>query len=140
MTTVEDRKVETIGCGLSFEAIFVSGKVPTYVKTPPANCDGAAVAYKLIDTRDWLVAPLCSGDQSKSTNGLLRRPPSATVFCSMAASGPTTRWSFAASGTRTASAMGHIPISGSDGQPRAAQRSSNQKDLYSHQQHQSHSR
>jgi pyrroloquinoline quinone biosynthesis protein B len=48
---VEDRKVETVGCGLGFEAIFVSGKVPTYVEAPTANRDGAAVAYKLIDNR-----------------------------------------------------------------------------------------
>ena len=49
VTRLEDRKVETVGCGLGFEAIFVSGKVPTYVKTPAASCDGAAVAYRLID-------------------------------------------------------------------------------------------
>ena len=51
VTRFEDRKVETVGCGLGFEAIFVKGKVPTYVKRPAASCDGATVAYKLIDER-----------------------------------------------------------------------------------------
>ena len=63
VTRVEDRKAETIAGGLGFEAFFVSGKVPTYVKEPLSKCDGAAVAYKVIDRRAGSFDPLCSGNQ-----------------------------------------------------------------------------
>jgi pyrroloquinoline quinone biosynthesis protein B len=111
---VEDRKAETIGCGLGFEAIFVEGKVPTYVKTPPANCEGAAVAYKIIDA--------CAG------SSLLHVPAIKQIderFLAAAAECDCllfdgSFWSeneleLRGAGTRTASAMGHVPISGPGG-------------------------
>jgi pyrroloquinoline quinone biosynthesis protein B len=114
VTTTEDRKAETIGSGLGFEAIFVSGKVPTYVKTPPANYDGAVVAYKLID--------------SSTGSSLLYVPAIREIderFIAAAAECDCLMfdgsfWSenekeLRGAGTRTASAMGHIPISGAGG-------------------------
>jgi len=114
LATVEARKTETIGCGLGFEAIFVSGKVPTYVKTPPANCDGAAVACKLID--------------SAAGSSLLYVPAIKQIderFIAAAAACDCllfdgSFWSdnemeIRGAGMRTASAMGHIPISGPGG-------------------------
>jgi pyrroloquinoline quinone biosynthesis protein B len=111
---VEDRKTEDIGCGLSLEAIFVSGKVPTYVKTPPANCRGAAVAYKVTDMR--------------AGSSILYVPAIKQIddrFIAVAAECDCllfdgSFWSeneleLRDAGTRTASAMGHIPISGSAG-------------------------
>ncbi|MGH7924796.1 MAG: pyrroloquinoline quinone biosynthesis protein PqqB [Candidatus Binatus sp.] len=111
---VEDRKAETIGCGLGFEAIFVGRKVPTYVKMPPENRDGAVVAYKVLDLNtgssilhapaikqidDRLVAAAAACDcllfdgSFWSENEMERR----------------------GAGTRTASSMGHAPISGPAG-------------------------
>jgi pyrroloquinoline quinone biosynthesis protein B len=114
VTTVEDRKTETIGCGLGFETLFVSGKVPTHVKTPPANRDGATVGYKLID--------------SSRASSLLYVPAIKEIderFIATAAACDCllfdgSFWSddemeLRGAGTRTASAMGHIPISGPGG-------------------------
>ncbi|HEY6419998.1 MAG TPA: pyrroloquinoline quinone biosynthesis protein PqqB [Candidatus Binataceae bacterium] len=111
---VEDRKAETIGCGLGFEALFVNGKVPTYVKSPPANYDGAAVAYKVVDIRagsSILYVPAIKqiNDQFVAT--------AAGCDCLLF---DGSFWSenemeLRGVGTRTASAMGHIPISGPGG-------------------------
>jgi pyrroloquinoline quinone biosynthesis protein B len=114
VTRLEDRKVESVGCGLGFEAIFVKGKVPTYVKTPPANCDGAAVGYKLID--------------NSTASSLLYVPAIKEIderFIAAAAECDCllfdgSFWSenemeLRGTGTRTASEMGHVPISGPGG-------------------------
>ena len=111
VTRLEDRKVETVGCGLGFQTIFVSGKVPTYVKTPPTNCDGAVVAYKIID--------------NSAASSLMYVPAIKEIderFIADAAECDCllfdgTFWSDdemerRGSGTRTASEMGHIAISG----------------------------
>lgn len=113
-TTVENRKIENVGCGLAFEAIFVSGKVPTYVKTPPADCDGNAVAWKIID--------------SSAGSALLYVPAIKEIddrFITAAAECNCLMfdgsfWSenemeLSGTGSRTASAMGHMPISGPGG-------------------------
>ncbi|MFZ2060028.1 MAG: pyrroloquinoline quinone biosynthesis protein PqqB [Candidatus Binatus sp.] len=114
VTRLEDRKAETVGCGFGFETIFVSGKVPTYVKTPTANCDGAVVAYKLID--------------KSSASSLLYVPAIKEIderFIADAAKCDCllfdgSFWSEnemdgRGTGTRTASEMGHIAISGPAG-------------------------
>jgi pyrroloquinoline quinone biosynthesis protein B len=114
VTRLEDRKVETVGCGLGVEAIFVKGKVPTYVKAPPANSDGATVAYKLID---------------KSTGSSLLYVPAIKEIDEKFIAAATecdcllfdgSFWSEnemerRGTGTRTASEMGHIAISGPAG-------------------------
>ena len=114
VTKVEDRKPVPIGCGLSFEPLFVNGKVPTYVKPAPANHDGATVAYKLTDAgagSSLLYVPAISAIDDR--------------FIAMAAECDCLMfdgsfWSEnemeqRGAGTRTASAMGHIPISGPAG-------------------------
>jgi len=114
VTMVENRKVETIGCGLGFEAIFVGGKIPTYVKTPAANRDGAAVAYKVIDSRadsSILYVPAIKEIDERFIAA------AAQCDCLML---DGSFWSenemaFRGAGTRTASTMGHIPISGPAG-------------------------
>ena len=114
VTKLEDRKVETLESGLAFEAIFVKGKVPTYLKTPPANRDGAAVAYRLID--------------NSAASSLLYVPAIKEIderFVAAAAECDCllfdgSFWSDdemarRGTGTRTASEMGHIAISGPAG-------------------------
>jgi len=111
---VENRKAETIGAGLGYEAFFINGKVPAYVKTPSANHDGGVVAYKIIDPRVGL--------------SLLYVPAIKQIddeFIGVAAACDCilfdgSFWSDdemerRGAGTRTASAMGHIPISGPAG-------------------------
>jgi len=114
VTRLEDRKVETAGCGLGFEAIFVNGKVPTYVKTPPADCDGAVVACKIIGS---------SGGSSllyvPAIKEIDERFIAAAAECDCLLFDGTF-WSddemeLRGAGTRTASAMGHIAISGPAG-------------------------
>jgi pyrroloquinoline quinone biosynthesis protein B len=107
-------KSETIGCGLCVEAYFVDGKVPTYVKNPPAVCDGAVVAYKVSDAR--------------TGSSILHVPAIRKIDERLAAAAAEcdclmfdgSFWSenemeSLGAGTRTASAMGHIPISGPGG-------------------------
>ena len=114
VTTVEDRKAETIGCGLGFEAMFVRGKVPTYAKTTPTNCDGAAVGYKLIDSSRG--ASLLYVPAIKEID---ERFIAAAVACDCLLFDGSF-WSddemaTRCAGTRTASSMGHLPISGPAG-------------------------
>jgi pyrroloquinoline quinone biosynthesis protein B len=114
VTTIEDRKAESIGSSLRFEAIFVSGKVPSYVKTPLANCEGAAVAYKLIDRSagsSLLYVPAIKEIDERFI--VAAAECDCLIF-------DGTFWSenemeLRGAGTRTASAMGHIPISGAGG-------------------------
>jgi pyrroloquinoline quinone biosynthesis protein B len=114
VTLVEDRKSETFACGLGFEAVFVTGKVPTYVEMPPANRDGASVAYKMIDTRtrsSMLYVPAIKEIDERFIS--IASDCSCLLF-------DGSFWSenemeLSGAGTRTASAMGHIPISGREG-------------------------
>jgi pyrroloquinoline quinone biosynthesis protein B len=114
VTRLEDRKVETVGGGLGFVAIFVSGKVPTYVKTPAASCDGAAVAYRLIDNdagSSLLYVP--------AIKEIDERFIAAAAACDCLLFDGSF-WSNdemerRGTGTRTASEMGHMPISGPAG-------------------------
>ena len=114
VTIVEDRKGETIGCGLGFEALFVSGKVPTYVKTPPEDHDGAVVGYKILDVRagsSMLYVPAIKRIDEKFIAA------AADCDCLLF---DGSFWSedemeLRGAGQRTASAMGHVPISGSGG-------------------------
>ena len=114
VTRLEDRKVETVGCGLGFEAIFVKGKVPTYVKTPPANCDGATVAYKLIDNRtasSLLYVPAIKEIDER----FLAAAAECDCLLFDGSFWSENEMELRGTGTRTASEMGHIAISGSAG-------------------------
>ncbi len=112
--TLEDRKTETIGGGLTLEAIFVSGKVPSYVKPPPANCDGAAVGYKLIDSAtgaSLLYVPAIK----KIDESLIAAAAACDCLLFDGSFWSDNEMEIRGAGTRTASAMGHIPISGPSG-------------------------
>jgi pyrroloquinoline quinone biosynthesis protein B len=114
VTRIEDRKPETIGCGLGFKPIFVSGKVPTYVKARPSSCDGAAIAYKVVDKR--VGSSLLYVPSIKEIDELFIAS-AAECDCLMF---DGSFWSenemeLRGAGTRTASAMGHMPISGPAG-------------------------
>jgi pyrroloquinoline quinone biosynthesis protein B len=111
---LEDRKVENSEFGLAFEAIFVSGKVPTYVKTQPTNFDGAAVGYKIVDRHAG--SSLLHVPAIKQID---ERFVAAAAGCNCLLFDGSF-WSenemeLRGTGTRTASAMGHIPISGPSG-------------------------
>jgi pyrroloquinoline quinone biosynthesis protein B len=114
VTLVDNCKPETLRCGLGFEAFFVSGKVPAYVKRPPENHVGAAVAYKIIDARAGSSIVYVPAIRQIDENFIaLAGDCDCLLF-------DGSFWSenemeLRGAGTRTAAAMGHIPISGSDG-------------------------
>ena len=99
---------------LGIEANFVRGKVPTYAKTAVTNCDGAAVGYKLIDSStgsSLLYVP--------AIKEIDERFLAAAVACDCLLFDGSF-WSdnemeTRGAGTRTASSMGHVPISGPGG-------------------------
>ena len=114
VTCIEDGKVETIGSGLAFEAISVSDKVPSYVKTPSANGDGAVVAFKIIDTlagSSILIAPAIKQIDERFIAA------ASECDCLMFDGSFWTddEMELRGAGTRTASSMGHLPISGTSG-------------------------
>jgi len=114
VTKVEDRKAETIGSGLGFEAHFVSGKVPTYVKTVPANCGGAVVAYKIIDVRAGS-SVLCVPAIKAIDDRFIAVAGECDCLLFDGSFWSENEMELRGAGTRTASAMGHIPISGRAG-------------------------
>jgi pyrroloquinoline quinone biosynthesis protein B len=112
--TVEDRKAETIGCGLSFEAFFVSGKVPTYVKSAVSDSAGAAVAYKFIDVRAGS-SVLCVPAIREIDDRLIAVARECDCILFDGSFWSENEMEIRGAGTRTASAMGHVPISGQAG-------------------------
>ena len=114
VTRLEDRKVEAVGCGLGSEVIFVEGKVPTYVKTPRASRDGAAVAYKLIDNRagsSLLYVPAIK----EIDEGFIAAAAECDCLLFDGTFWSDDEMELRGTGTRNASEMGHISISGSAG-------------------------
>ncbi len=111
---VEDRKAETIGCGLSFEAFFVSGKVPTYVKSAASDCAGAAVAYKVIDVRAGS-SILCVPAIKEIDDRLIAVARECDCMLFDGSFWSENEMETRGAGARTASAMGHVPISGPAG-------------------------
>jgi pyrroloquinoline quinone biosynthesis protein B len=114
VTPMEDRKAETIGCGLSCEAIFLSAKVPTYVKTAPPNCDDAVVAIKVIDLQarsSILYVPAIRQIDDR----LIAAATECDCLLFDGSFWSENEMELRGAGTRTASAMGHLPISGPDG-------------------------
>jgi pyrroloquinoline quinone biosynthesis protein B len=111
---VEDRKAETIGCGLGFEAFFVSGKVPTYVKSAASDCAGAAVAFKVIDVRAGS-SVLCVPAIKEIDERLIAVARECDCILFDGSFWSENEMEIRGAGTRTASAMGHVPISGPAG-------------------------
>ena len=112
---VENRRPRQCGgTGLSYEAIFVEGKVPTYVKTPPDNLIGATVAYKITDDINRSSILHVPAVKHISDELVTAASKCDCIFFDgsfwsddeMARRGV---------GTRTSLAMGHVPIDGPDG-------------------------
>jgi pyrroloquinoline quinone biosynthesis protein B len=110
---VEPRKpAECVEARLTWEAVFVEGKVPTYVKTPVADASGSTVAYLITD-----------GDFSMLYVPAIRRIGQELVAVAAECSLILFDGSFWSDdemarrgvGTRTSLAMGHVPIDGPDG-------------------------
>jgi pyrroloquinoline quinone biosynthesis protein B len=111
---INDRKRAAIGRELEVEASFVDGKVPSYVKMKPANCDGAAVALKIIDRltgSSLLHIPAVR----KIDNRLIEAAAECDCMLFDGSFWSENEMELRGAGTRTASAMGHVPISGSNG-------------------------
>ncbi|MGD0119613.1 MAG: pyrroloquinoline quinone biosynthesis protein PqqB [Candidatus Binatus sp.] len=115
VTIVEDHKSETIGCGLGFEALFVAGKVPAYVKTPPPDGhDGAVVAYRILDVRagsSILYVPAIK----RIDENFIAAAADCDCLLFDGSFWSENEMELRGAGKRTASAMGHVPISGSGG-------------------------
>ena len=108
---IEHRKVSE-SSGLNWEAVFVEGKVPTYVKTPTADFSGSTVAYRITDgNRSILYVPAIKRidenffDVASKCDCILF-DGSFWSDDEMARRGV---------GTKTSLTMGHIPIDGREG-------------------------
>ncbi len=99
---------------LTYEAVFVDGKIPTYVKTPSDGLEEATVAYRIID------------DQSRSSIlyvPAIKRIGEALIAATAGCDCVLFDGSFWSDdemarqgvGSRTSLAMGHVPIDGPDG-------------------------
>jgi len=111
---VEDRKAETMGYGLAFEAFFVSGKIPTYVKSADADSAGATIAYKIIDIRAGS-SVLCVPAIKEIDDRLIAVSRECDCILFDGSFWSENEMEARGTGTRTASAMGHVPISGQAG-------------------------
>jgi pyrroloquinoline quinone biosynthesis protein B len=112
--TVEDRHPTQGRGGVSFEAIFVQGKVPTHVKTPLDNIIGATVAYRISGHEggaSLLYVPAVKHINEK----LLETASKSTCILFDGSFWSDDEMARRGVGTRTASAMGHVPIEGPDG-------------------------
>lgn len=111
---VENRQPTRCRESLSFEAIFVEGKAPTYVKTPFDSLAGSTVSYMV--------------RHSSSKTSILYVPAIKHISEELVAAASEcdcilfdgSFWSEdemdrRGVGSRTASAMGHVPIDGPDG-------------------------
>lgn len=99
---------------LSFEAIFVAGKVPTYVKAPPDKFDGATVAYQICDlgTKSSLLYVPAIKVISEELVALASTCDCILFDGSFWSDDEMARRGV---GTRSSLAMGHVPIDGPGG-------------------------
>jgi pyrroloquinoline quinone biosynthesis protein B len=111
---VEDRKAETMRCGLAFEAFFVSGKIPTYVKSAAADSAGATIAYQVIDVRAGS-SVLCVPAIKEIDDRLIAVARECDCILFDGSFWSENEMEARGAGTRTASSMGHVPISGPRG-------------------------
>ena len=110
---VEDR--QAIACdeaGLEIEAIFVHGKVPTYVKKQVDDPSGGTVAYKIRDGKSSVVYVPAIKSIYDNTFEFLRDADCILFDGSFWSDDEMARRGV---GTKTSLAMGHLPIDGPDG-------------------------
>jgi pyrroloquinoline quinone biosynthesis protein B len=112
---IENRKRESCrDTSLSYEAIFVEGKVPSYVRTPFDSLAGATVAYKIND---------CSSGASILYVPAIKHISEELISVASQCDCIMFDGSFWSEdemerrcvGSRYASALGHVPIAGPDG-------------------------
>jgi pyrroloquinoline quinone biosynthesis protein B len=97
--------------GLTWEAVFVEGKIPTYVKTP-SDLVGATVAYKIGDaTGSILYVPAIK----RIDEALLNVANECACILFDGSFWSDDEMARRGVGTRTALAMGHVPIDGPEG-------------------------
>jgi pyrroloquinoline quinone biosynthesis protein B len=98
--------------GLSYEAIFVDGKVPTYVKTPVDDPSGATVAYK-IRTGDASIVYVPA--IKRISDELMNLADACDCLLFDGSFWSDDEMARRGVGTRTSLAMGHVPIDGPEG-------------------------
>ncbi len=98
---------------LSFEAIFVEGKIPTYVKAPSESLVGATVAYKMTDERgrSLLHVPAIK----RISDELVEVASQCDCIFFDGSFWSDDEMARRGVGTRTSLAMGHVPIDGPEG-------------------------
>ena len=108
-----ENRVST-GCpeaGLTWEAVFVEGKIPTYVKTP-SDLIGATVAYKIGDGKGSILYVPAIKRLDEELVSVANECDCILFDGSFWSDDEMARRGV---GTRTALAMGHVPIDGPDG-------------------------
>ena len=111
---VENRQsTPRLKSGLSYQAIFVEGKVPTYVKSAPAgSIEGATVAYKISDaTSSLLYVPAIK----QISEELIAAAAQCHCILFDGSFWSDDEMARRGVGTRTSLAMGHVPIDGPEG-------------------------
>lgn len=117
---VPDRETERIRAaddtdtGLLYEAFFVGGKVPTYVRPPPARRDGSTLAYRIIDPRRGSSAFYVPGITHVDED-LTRALSSCDCVLFDGSFWSESEMARRGVGESTASSMGHLPIGGPEG-------------------------
>lgn len=119
-TLVEKRALHAIcNCdgedtGLAFEAFFVAGKVPGYVRESSTQAEASTVAYRIVDTRRgtslFYIPTIRQLDEE-----LIAALPSCDCLMFDGSFWSEHEMESCGVGSRTASAMGHLPIDGPGG-------------------------
>jgi len=110
---VEPRKPsECREAELSWEAVFVTGKVPTYVKTRVDDAGGSTVAYRITDGHSSMLYVPAIKSISEELVAIAAECDLILFDGSFWSDDEMARRGV---GTRTSLAMGHVPIDGPDG-------------------------
>jgi pyrroloquinoline quinone biosynthesis protein B len=109
---MENRKSASIEGGLSIEAVFVEGKMPTYVKTSFDSIDGSTVAYIV---RHGEASMMYVPAIKKITPELVEVASRCDCIFFDGSFWSDDEMARRGVGSRTSLAMGHVPIDGPDG-------------------------
>ena len=110
----ENRQSASIDGGLSIEAVFVEGKRPTYVKTSFDGTAGSTLAYTILDSTtksSILYVPAIK----HISEDLVTAASECDCILFDGSFWSDDEMERRGVGSRTASAMGHVPIDGPDG-------------------------
>jgi pyrroloquinoline quinone biosynthesis protein B len=117
--------------GLSFQAFFVRGKVPTYVRSAPALGEGATLAYRIVDDQSGSSILYVPAIREIDDDFLAALPAAACLLFD------GSFWSdreleSSGVGTRTATSMGHLPIGGAEGSLERLRHLGRMRRIYTH--------